>query len=72
MGWLCEATPEEIVSVGRKTKTMEELETAVRKYVQRRIKRRNPYNQVCTKINYSFPPKTIVFLRKTIVFCEKL
>jgi hypothetical protein len=26
------------------------------------------YRRALTKINYSFPPKTIVFLRKTIVF----
>jgi hypothetical protein len=49
MEWLCEATPEEIVRVGRKTETMEELETVVRKYVQGRIKRRNPYNPVCSE-----------------------
>jgi hypothetical protein len=49
MEWLCETTPEEIVRVGRKTETMEELETAVRKYVQGRIKRRNPYDLVCSE-----------------------
>jgi hypothetical protein len=32
MEWLCEATPEEIVRVGRRTNTVRELEAAVRKY----------------------------------------
>jgi hypothetical protein len=45
MEWLCEPTPEEIVRVGRRTNTMRELESAVRKYVIGRIKRRNIYNK---------------------------
>jgi hypothetical protein len=49
MEWLCEATPEEIVMVGRKTETMKELEAAVRKYVQGRIKKRNPYDHICSE-----------------------
>jgi hypothetical protein len=45
MEWLCEPTPEEIARVGRRTNTMRELESAVRKYVIGRIKRRNIYNK---------------------------
>jgi hypothetical protein len=47
MDWLCEATPEEIVRVGRNTETLGELEAAVRKHIQSRIKRRYPGDSVC-------------------------
>ena len=47
MDWLCEATPEEIVMVGRNTETLGELEAAVRKHIQSRIKRRYPWDSVC-------------------------
>jgi hypothetical protein len=46
MEWLCEATPEEIVRVGKRTNTMGELEAAVRKYVIRRI---NIYDPICSE-----------------------
>ncbi|CAB3978681.1 Hypothetical predicted protein [Paramuricea clavata] len=49
MEWLCEATPEEIVKVDKKTNTMKELDTVVRKYVQGRIKRGNPYDPICSE-----------------------
>ena len=49
MEWLCEATPEEIVRVGKRTNTVRELEAAVRKYVIRRIKRRNIYDPICSE-----------------------
>jgi hypothetical protein len=49
MEWLCEATPEEIVRVGKRTNTVRELEAAVIKYVIRRIKRRNIYDPICSE-----------------------
>jgi hypothetical protein len=49
MEWLCEATPEEIVRVGRRTNTMRELEAAVKKYVIRRITKRNIYDPICSE-----------------------
>ena len=49
MEWLCEATPEEIVRVGKRTNTVRELEAAVRKYVIGRIKRRNIYDPICSE-----------------------
>ena len=47
MEWLCEATPEEIVMVGKNTNTVGELRAAVRKYVIERIKKRNVYDPIC-------------------------
>jgi hypothetical protein len=47
MEWLCEATPEEIVRVGRKAETLKELEESVREHIQNRIKRRNPEERTC-------------------------
>ena len=49
MDWLCEVTPEELVRVGKRTNTMVELEAAVRKYVERRTKRRNVYDPICSE-----------------------
>jgi hypothetical protein len=49
MEWLCEATPEDIVRVGKRTNTVRELEAAVRKYVIGRITRRNPYDPICSE-----------------------
>jgi hypothetical protein len=42
MEWLCEATPEEIVMVGRKAKTVGELKQLVEKHIRNRITRRKP------------------------------
>jgi hypothetical protein len=49
MDWLCEVTPEELVRVGKSTNNMVELEEAVRKYVERRTKRRNVYDPICSE-----------------------
>jgi hypothetical protein len=43
------ATPEEIVRVGRKANTMEELEAAVRKFAISGIRRGNVYDPICVE-----------------------
>jgi hypothetical protein len=49
MEWLCEATPVEIIRVGKRTNTVRELEAAVGKYVIGRIRRRNIYDPICSE-----------------------
>jgi hypothetical protein len=49
MDWLCEVTVNELVKVGKNANNMRELEAAVRKYVERRTKRRNPYDPICSE-----------------------
>ncbi|CAB4022265.1 Hypothetical predicted protein [Paramuricea clavata] len=49
MEWLCEATPKEIVMVGRKAETMGELKQLVEKHIQNRITRRNSYDPICSE-----------------------
>jgi hypothetical protein len=49
MEWLCEATPEEIVMVGRKAKTVGELKQLVEKHIRNRITRRNAYDPICSE-----------------------
>ena len=49
MEWLCEATPEEIVRVGRGAKTVGELKQLVEKHIRNRITRRNPYDPICSE-----------------------
>ena len=49
MEWLCEATSEEIVMVGRKAKTVGELKQLVEKHIRNRITRRNPYDPICSE-----------------------
>ena len=43
------ATPEEIVRVGRKANTMEELEAAVRKFAISGIRRGDVYDPICVE-----------------------
>jgi hypothetical protein len=38
MEWLCEATPEEIVKVGKKAETVSELKQLVEKHIQNRTR----------------------------------
>ncbi|CAB4023168.1 Hypothetical predicted protein [Paramuricea clavata] len=49
MDWLQTVTPEEVVLVGRKLNTIEELEVSVRKYVEGRIKRKHIYDPICSE-----------------------
>ena len=54
MEWLCEATPEEIVRVGRKAEALGELEELVREHIQNRIKKRNPEERTCRNCGTKF------------------
>jgi hypothetical protein len=54
MEWLCEATPEEIVTVGRKAKTVGELKQLVEKHIQNRITRRGPEERKCRNCGSKF------------------
>ena len=49
MDWLLTVTPDEIEYVGKNANTLEELETAVRKYVESRIRTKKIYDPVCSE-----------------------
>ncbi|CAB3977547.1 Hypothetical predicted protein [Paramuricea clavata] len=67
MDWLCEATPEEIVRVVRRTNTMKELKAAVRKYVIRRIKGRNIYDPICSECGTTTTTRTTILKRSLAI-----
>ncbi|CAB3983698.1 Hypothetical predicted protein [Paramuricea clavata] len=49
MDWLQMVTPEEMVYVGKRVNTVKELEVAVRRYAESRIRRRHIYDPVCSE-----------------------
>ena len=47
MEWLCEATPEEICTVGKNTNTVRELKATVEKYIMWRTAQKPVYDPIC-------------------------
>jgi hypothetical protein len=54
MEWLCEATPEEIVKVGKKAETVSEQKQLVEKHIQNRIRKRGPEERKCRNCGSKF------------------
>jgi hypothetical protein len=54
MNWLCEVTPEEIMKVGRKAESIQELRELVNKYTQERIVRRSKEERTCRNCGSKF------------------
>jgi hypothetical protein len=54
MNWLCEVTPEEMMKVGRKAESIQELRELVNKYTEERIVRRSKEERTCRNCGSKF------------------